>query len=161
MNANDLDRFATSLVTSESRRRLVRLLAALPVAGLLASHLPEAAAKHPKKHKKRKRHRRRHGGEQCDGISGLCFVLSPNCCADLVCTPSAVAALTSCQAQCESTEQCRKYGHDLECVIDPLACPFLGKCCRLKSCTQDADCPRSKRCCLGGHCAPTGGQCLL
>ena len=46
MNAKDLDRLATSLAVPGTRRRLLRLLAALPVAGLLSLH-PAEAAKRP------------------------------------------------------------------------------------------------------------------
>ena len=70
MNANDLDRLATSLAVPGTRRRLLRLLAALPIAGLLSLHPAEAAKRHRRRKKRKRQKRRALSGPTCPAACG-------------------------------------------------------------------------------------------
>ncbi len=63
------------------------------------------------------------------------------------CVPGNLGRLT-CQRPCANDGDCREASeiYATHCVPDAFACPTLAKCCSIRACFTDGDCPAGARC---------------
>jgi hypothetical protein len=178
MDAERFDALSRGVWKGRDRRWLLRGVATLPIAGLLAARLvaDDAAADSGRKRKRRKRQKRkRHQGlrsTRCKGLNELCGVsVGGFCCPGMRCLPTAVPVITTCQRSCflEAPDYCQEtFGTvDVTCNFDPINCSVYftgGSCCSSKTCTANNECA-SGLCCksaiVGSHhwCYPPGYIC--
>ena len=175
-----LTRLVCGTSARSSRRGVLRLLPALPVAGVLTTfvaRLGERTSAHPVErvqkrrdhHRKRARRRqdRRHeqrtrdngsgnpgGGQTCVPLDQVCAgPLGDPCCGDTTCSETAVPFLTTCQLTCDTTAQCQQSLNmsAVECVDGGSACGSLGHSVK---CCRPTTCAIDKDC-AGGVCCST------
>lgn len=168
------DDLARVLSVPDSRRRVVGLLAAVPVVGGLLGFLAAEEAegqgrrkRRKKAHKHGKGRRRKHHRKKCRAESvaqtcaGKCGSVTNNCkkavdCGSCACTPACNACFT-----------CRAQGANAPgtCVVDPTqqgqACGDPGQICQADgACACDASsCPGCTTCGGDGRCAACADCC--
>jgi hypothetical protein len=144
---------------SGTRRSLLGLIAALPLAGARIALDAEESEGRRKGHNRRQHHRRQSGRRKenrkgkrkghdklgasatCRSLDQLCSIVSgPSCCSGASCEATLGVFITTCQRGCQTSFQCQEWfpGMDVECVKDAVACPgHPSGCCRPKQCTPD------------------------
>jgi hypothetical protein len=178
MHDDRFDALSRQFWQDETRRRLLRRLAVLPVVGALGAFLarPEQlAAEHPVRHiqhrKEKRRQRKRRqlehqrdlqrrdngqgndnlgASEECVPQDQICVPgIGTKCCSSMECRAT-IAGVPTCQLACTTTAECQQKlkMSDVECIADVAGCPSLTQCCRPSLCNGLS----------GGRC-PNDGPC--
>ena len=178
MDPTRFDRLAKSLSAATTRRRMVRLLTALPVVSSLAALFADPAAADKDRDDRRQRRRKRKKGKGKNNGSGSVCAGKANdtpcgpggddghCCQGGVCSPP--LDCLSVNEPCGTPEECAQTccterGAACSSALDDCICDARGPggpCGSNGDCVDPAIC-FCGTCCCGDGCDSGGGQCGL
>ena len=161
MERKRVDSLSRLIAATGSRRGVLGGLMAIILQGQMPAPTEAQCRSKEGKHKRQCRRRERDRNDPGGNLTTrICPLLNERCtsreqcCSELTgwdCVPGPF--VSTCQRPCTTERDCELASgtYATHCVPDAAACPFLNRCCSIKACFLDSDCPE-RAVCLGFRC---------